>query len=50
MLFIIDRNSKSYQVGRFIGKGIIFIVGLFVGRKYFQKPIEKSFPKKENDD
>lgn len=41
---VIDRNSNSYLLGRFIGKGIIFVVGLFVVRKYFQKPMDKSFP------
>lgn len=45
----IDRTSKSYLLGRFTGKALIFLVGLFVGRKYFQKPIKKSFPKKDKD-
>ena len=45
----IDRTSKAYFFGRFTGKVIIFVVGLFLGRKYFQKPMKKSFPEKDED-
>lgn len=43
----IDRTSKAYLFGRFTGKVVIFVLGLFVGRKYFQKPMKKSFPRKD---
>lgn len=43
---MIDRNSKGYAFGKFLGRVTILIVGYIFGKKWGQKPIDKGFPKK----
>jgi len=43
---LIDRNSWAYTFGRVVGKGFILVVGIVIGKRYFQRPIDKGFPNK----
>lgn len=44
---MVDRNSMAYSVGKFVGRVTLLVLGYIIGKKYGQKPIDKSFPEKK---
>lgn len=44
---MVNRQSKSYKVGRLVGKVILIGLGYIVGKSWGRKPIDKSFPEKK---
>ena len=44
---MVNRNSKAYIAGRFVGKLLLLGIGYIFGKKWGQKPIDKGFPKKK---
>jgi hypothetical protein len=46
---MVNRNSIGYSIGRFVGRVTLIVLGYLgyiIGKKYGQKPIDKSFPEK----
>ena len=45
---MVDRNSPAYKAGRLVGRLILIGLGYIAGKRWGRKPIDKSFPKKNN--
>lgn len=42
---MVNKNSKAYRMGRFVGKIGLIVVGYFCGKKWGRRPIN-DFTKK----
>lgn len=44
---MINRDSPAYNAGRLAGKLVLLGLVYLLGKRWGQKPIDKSFPKKK---
>ena len=42
---VINRNSKAYRAGRFVGKLVLIVAGYVCGKRWGRRPIN-DFPEK----
>ena len=40
-------DSLAYRAGRLVGKVVLISLGYIMGKRWKQKPMDKSFPEKD---
>ena len=41
---MVNRNSRAYKTGRFVGKLVVLGLGYIFGKRWGRRPIDKGFP------